>query len=61
MQILPFSNLFFRPTSQARSCDDASDRWRISELACELAGLVGLLAWLGVLFCLIALFATRPA
>lgn len=61
MQMPPFSNLFGPPHVQARFRGQPGYRREISELVRELAGLAGLLGWLGVFFYLIALFAAGPA
>ncbi len=44
---------------QARFRKTSRRGWRMSEVARELAGLTGLLGWLGVLFYLTALGAAR--
>lgn len=59
MQILPFSDLFAPPAVQARFRRDSARGPGISVIARELAGLAGLLGWLGVLFYLTATFAAR--
>lgn len=58
MQILPFGgNTGFN--CQARFRKAGRRGFRMSEVVCELAGLTGLLGWLGVLFYLTALGAAR--
>lgn len=58
MQMPLFSDLFGLPAVQARSRRAPVRGRRIYELARELAGLAGLVGWLGVLFYLIAVFST---
>ena len=58
MQIFPFSNLFCGSGPQARSRGACKNNWGlVPQLACELAGLAGLLGWMGVLYCLAAMVA----
>lgn len=57
MQIPALSNLSGRRVVQARFRRNFVHGRGIVELARELAGLAGLLGWLGVLFCLAATVA----
>lgn len=57
MQIPLFSDVFGRPAVQARFRRHSARGHGVYEFARELAGLAGLLGWLGVLFYLIAAFS----